>query len=252
LKLRAVIFLNLVTLIIICSCSSNNNYVEFSANEKLFLVNETEHGLFYSQSTDENVKEMMGTLALSFEANYKRITELFDFTPSKKTIFHVYSDRGEFYRIIGRVTEGTYVAKENIIKVYTPINLENPNVHSEYSFQLVHEFVHAIIQQINPVVGQLKWLDEGTAYYASNQIESELKNRSVYLDIPTLEQLKSPTYFEDSGGSAYFYCGMIVKFITDKYGKGTLNKILRKPEEFESILNNSTENFYQEWKASLQ
>jgi hypothetical protein len=159
----------------------------------LILIKETENGLFYSQNTNKDEKEMIESLATSFEGNYERITQLFEFTPPQKTIIHIYTSKEEFHSVIGRDTEGTYDAEENIIKVYTPAILSRPAIHEEYTYQLVHEFVHAVIPQINPMVGNVKWLDEGIAYYASNQLKSELKSRSIYPDIPSLEQLQSST-----------------------------------------------------------
>jgi len=237
-------------LMLLCSCA-NANQQESSNKDKLYLINESEHGMFYSPSKDDKNRKVVDELALHFEANYERITEMFQFAPPQKTIVHIYTDREQFYQIIGRQTEGTYDASDNIIKVYTPQNIENPQVYKEYTFQLVHEFVHAIIQRINPVVGRVKWLDEGTAYFASLQLKDEMEKRTIQ-DIPTLEQLESPTYFDDFGGTAYFNSGLIIKFITEKYGAESLNKIIRNPEDFENILNTSIEDSYSEWIASLQ
>lgn len=224
-----------------------------SNDYKLHLIKESEHGLFYSPDNDKKTKEMIEVLLHAFEYHYNRIIEMFMFKPNLKTIFHVYSDREQFYNIIGRITEGTYDANDNIIKVYTPLNLDDPDVHLEYTFQIVHEFVHAVIQQINPMVGKAKWLDEGIAYYATLQLEHELKNRSEPINIPTLEYLTSQTFYENFDGSAYLLCGLIIKYITEKYGIDTLNEFIRRnPEGIEEILNISLERFYLEWKQSLQ
>jgi len=245
------ISINLALMIFLCSCSHSKS-AAFSDKDKLFLIKESEHGMFYSQSKEEKTSEVVEELALHFETNYDRITKLFMYTPSQKTIIHIYTEKEQFYKIIGRVTEGTYDASDGIIKVFTPPSLIDPDVNSEFKFQLIHEFIHSIIQQINPKVGQVKWLDEGTAYFASLQLEAELNHRSKFLNIPTLEQVKSPTFFDDFGGSAYFYSGLIVKFISKEYGIHSLNEIIRKPENIEIILNKSIENLYLDWKASLQ
>jgi len=224
-----------------------------SNSYNLDLIKESEHGLFFSPIKDEKTMEMIEELAHAFEKNYNRIVDMFMYTPNQKTIVHVYSDREQFYQIIGRKTEGTYDASDNIIKLYTPQSLDDPDIHLEYTFQIVHEFVHEVIQQINPMVGKAKWLDEGTAYFASLQLDQELKNRSKISNIPTLEQLTNPTFYDNFDGSAYFICGLIVKFITEKYGINTLNEFIRRnPEGIEEILNISLDRFYLEWKQSLQ
>ncbi|WP_239618076.1 hypothetical protein [Cohnella mopanensis] len=239
-------------LLYLCACSNSNaNDGNTSSNSLMKIVQETEHGLFYSPDPEEKVKTSVAALAEAFESNYDRITKLFEFEPVGKTVIHVYSDKVEFTKMIGRDTEGTYVAKENVIKVYTPAALEDPEVKADYVAQVVHEFVHAVTQQINPVVGYAKWLDEGLAYYASNQLETELETRSLFLDVPTLEQLEDPDYFAKAGGSAYFYSGSIIRFIVHEYGEKALNEIIKDPEQMEQILKESTQNIYEKWKADL-
>lgn len=232
---------------------SNANSTSGSAAQgELRIVQETEHGLFYSPDPADGVRQSVATLAEAFEANYERITKLFQVEPTGKTIIHVYADKAQFREMIGRDTEGTYDAKEKVIKVYTPAALTDPEVEAEYVFQVVHEFVHAVVQQINPDIGNVKWLDEGIAYYASNQLEAELRIRSIFLDIPTLEQLADESYFDTAGGSAYFYSGTIIRYIVDEYGTTALNEIIRDPEQLERIVQDSTETIYEKWKADLQ
>lgn len=219
---------------------------------QLPLIEETEHSLFYSPNTSDGAREMIHVLANAFEANVDHITELFDYQldEQKKMVIHVYTDKEQFRSVMGRDTEGSYIANENIIKVYTPEDLSAPNVRTEYTFQVVHEYVHAVIQQMNRDVGKVKWLDEGAAYYASKQLEVELASKILYV-APIFEEFTSPTYFDDNGGSAYFNSGLVVQFIVDEYGKDTLNALIRDPENLEQILNDSFENIYEKWLSSL-
>ncbi|MFS1515871.1 hypothetical protein V1503_05015 [Bacillus sp. SCS-151] len=221
-------------------------------NTELILIQETEHGLFYSPSSGEDEKEMVKILAESFELNYPRITNMFQYEDNNKVVIHVYADKEEFVEMIGRETEGTYVSKENIIKVYTPIHLIG-GIQEEYTFQLIHEFVHAVIQQINPSVAGLKWLDEGIAEYASKQLEEDIKSRSTFNDYPTLRQLESGSvYFDEAGSTAYLYSGILIKYIVDEYGIDALNKIIRTPTNIEVIMKASTENIYEQWVKYLE
>lgn len=245
------IILNLITLIFLISCSSRA-HENFVYNNGLYLIQETTYGQFYSPNKDSETQKVVEVLALAYKSNYDRLTNMFEYSPSEKTIFHVYTNREQFYEIIGRKTEGTYDSKDNVIKVFTPPLLSDPTIQSEYTDQIVHEFIHAIIQQINPIVGNIKWLDEGIAYYASLQLETELYGKTQLSDIPTLEQLKSPNYFDEFGNSAYFYSGLIIKFIVEKYGIDSLNDIIRDPLKLETILNTSIDNLYINWKANLE
>jgi len=192
----------LCVVLMISACTT-----KFTKNEYgLGVVKETEHAIFYAQANDDETKETIQQLSTYFEQHYERITNMFNYSTKQKTIIHLYTDKQHFHRMIGRQTEGTYDATDQIIKVYTPSNMNSEEQIEEYNFQLVHEFVHAVIQQNNPIVGQIKWLDEGTAYYASLQLELE-KEKKKEVDIskaPTLEQLADPHYFSQYGSLAYY------------------------------------------------
>lgn len=236
-------------MILLSSCSILDSAIW--NKEQLFLIKESEHGMFYSPSNDVLTSQVIEQLEAYFETHYTRITDMFNYTPAKKTIIHVYTDREQFYKAMGRETEGTYDARSKTIKVYTPTDLTNYDVYSEYMFQIVHEFVHAVIQQVNPKVGQAKWLDEGTAYYATQQLSAELEHRFTVRSVPTFEQFNSSTFFNDFGGDAYFYSGLIIKYIVEQYGEDVLNDLIKHPKAFEEIMNKSMEDFYMEWKAGI-
>lgn len=227
-----------------------------NTHQDLVLVQETEHGLFYSPAADSETIQMIRILALEFDAHYTRLATMFHFETERKIPVHVYPDYEAFRKMIGRDTEGTYDARDKTIKVYTPVNLDNPNTRKAFTDQITHELVHAVIQQINPKVGRTKWLDEGTAYYAANQFEAELQSKlmagSAFLDFPDLEQFQRPDYFNQAGGAAYFYSGTLIDYILDEYGTDALNEIIRKPNRMEKILNTSLEELYDGWKNRLQ
>lgn len=217
---------------------------------ELTLVKETEHALFYVRDTDEDVSQMVDILSSYFEEHYPRITQMLKFSPPEKTTIFIYTDKNQFREMIGRDTEGTYDAGDRRIKVYTPSDLSDPDVKKEYTFQLVHEFVHAVIQQMNPVIGYIKWLDEGTAYFVANQLQDEIRSqRRFQAPIPSLEQLEqSHVYFEKAGGEAYYFSGLIVQFVYEKFGADAFNDFLRDPLAVESILGIPLPRLYDAWK----
>ncbi|MFF2480454.1 hypothetical protein [Paenibacillus sp. NPDC058071] len=230
-------------LILLTACKSDAG--------RLPLKQETAHAGFYSPNDNSN--ESVASLAEVFEENYERLADLFRYTAEDKTIVHVYTDRNAFRKMIGRDTEGTYDGRDRMIKVYTPADLSDEGVKRHYNEQLVHEFVHQIIQQLSPDVGKVKWLDEGTAYYASGQLEEEMQRKTAYYDIPTLQQFADPGYFDQEGGAAYFYSGLVVKYIADTYGVDTLNEIIRQPdlEHVEQILKMSIDRFFDAWHDTM-
>lgn len=230
-------------LILLSACSSKAGDIP--------LLQQTAHASFYSPN--DNAVEAIASLAEAFEANYDRLVGLFQFKTEDKIVIHVYTDRDAYQAMIGRNTEGTYDARDGIIKVYTPADLSDETTKHNFDEQIVHEFVHLIIQQINPDVGNLKWLDEGTAYYAAGQLEEEMQSKTSYFDIPTFEQFTDPEYFNKTHGAAYFYSGLMVKYIADTYGTKTLNAIIRKPEQehIEQMVAMPIDQFFKSWHDAM-
>ncbi|MEQ7053781.1 hypothetical protein ABN764_24395 [Paenibacillaceae sp. P-4] len=243
--MKKIIIMALMVMLI-SSCSSQT----ITYPKELALAKETEHAMIYVRKTEQDINAMVEIISSEFENQYKRITDMFQVSPFEKAIIHIYTDKDQFRQMIGRDTEGTYDARDKIIKVYTPNDLSRIDVRNEYTFQIIHEYVHAIIQQINQEIGNMKWLDEGTAYYVSKQLEAEMKNaRYVHISVPDISEfLESRTYFDEAGGQAYYFSGLIVQFIYEKYGKDKFNTIIREPDEIENILNKSIEDLYMEWK----
>lgn len=229
---------------LISSCSFP--YSRETIPKELTLVKETDNSLIYIRKTDEDIKDMVEIISSEFENHYRRLTELFQYSPSQKTSIVIFTDKEQFRHYIGRDTEGTYDADDKIIKVYTPSDLSRIDIRNEYTSQVVHEFVHAIIQQLSPDIGGIKWLDEGTAFFASEQLQAEIqRKRYAYLTPPDLSEfIDSELYFEEAGGIAYYFSGLVVKHIYEEFGKENFNKVIRNPLEIEEILNKSIEDIY--------
>ena len=244
---KKIIIATLIMLIGACSFL----YSRETIPKELTLVKETDNSLIYIRETDQDVKDMVEIISSEFENHYRRLTELFQYSPSQKTSIVIFTDKEQFHHYIGRDTEGTYDADDKIIKVYTPSDLSRIDIRNEYTSQVVHEFVHAIIQQINPDIGGVKWLDEGTAFFAAEQLQAEIQSkRYAYLSPPDLSKfMDSQLYFEEEGGIAYYFSGLLVKYIYEEFGKENFNKVLRDPLKIEDILNKSIEEIYTEWST---
>lgn len=231
-----------------------NVFLPGVVHDELKLAKETDHAIIYVRETDHDTTEMVEMISNEFEEHYDRLTSMFQYSPPRKTVIYIYTDKAQFREMIGRDTEGTYDARDQIIKVYTPHDLTREDIRDEYVFQVVHEFVHAIIQQMNPRIGYDKWLDEGIAYFASEQLGDEIESgRYARLPVPQLRQFEdSRTFFDQAGSQAYYFSGLFVQYIYENYGGDKLNQIIRKPNRIEKILDQSFEDVYQEWKASVE
>lgn len=221
------------------------------AEQDLPLVQETTHVKFYSSDSGKEAKQVIAMLGEALEAEYKRITELFHFEVEGKTVVHVFTDKEAFSQTAGGDKEGAYLPDENIIKVYAPAEFSGADSRDKYVGQLLHEFVHAVIQQVNPTVVYVKWLDEGSAYYVSNQLSKTLETKPAFTDVPDMEQLTSEEYFESEEEKALLYSGTIIQFIVEQYGTDVWNEILRQPDALEEILEEPLEAVYEKWTAYL-
>ncbi|MDT8976459.1 hypothetical protein RQP50_09425 [Paenibacillus sp. chi10] len=85
--------------------------------KELALAKETEHAMIYVRKTEQDINAMVEIISSEFESQYKRITDMFQISPSEKAIIHIYTDKDQFRQMIGRDTEGTYDARDKIIKV---------------------------------------------------------------------------------------------------------------------------------------
>lgn len=241
----------IATLIMLIGSCSSFPYSRETVPNELTLVKETDNSLIYIWKTDEDIKDMVEIISSEFENHYRRLTELFQYSPSQKTSIVIFTDKEQFSHYIGRDTEGTYDADNKIIKVYTPSDLSRIDIRNEYTSQVVHEFVHAILQQLSPDIGGVKWLDEGTAFFASEQLQAEIQSkRYAYLALPDLSKfMDSQLFFDEAGGTAYYFSGLVVKYIYEEFGKENFNKVLRDPLKIEDILNKSIEEIYTEWST---
>lgn len=203
----------------------------------------------YVYKTDEDITNMIDIISDEFESNFITLNEMFQVDKPQAATIYIYTNKEQFKQVIGRDTEGTYDASDKIIKVYTPANLRLDHVRQEYTFQVIHEYIHAIIQQINNDVGHIKWLDEGIAYYATGQLEIDIASqRYDKIQLPDLTMFEeSQRYFEQYGGRAYYFSGLIIKYIDETYGTDVLNEIILNPKNMEHILQTSFEEFYEDW-----
>lgn len=118
---------------------------------------------------------------------------------------------------------------------------------------LSHEIVHVLHGQINPLpevnsVNALKWLNEGTAYYAAGQLTDAGRSQLSAL----FASGYSPTALESLPGGAggYAAAASVVAYIDMTHGRDALRRLLRATTTAEALgmLNVSETALLQSWR----
>src|SRR5690606_35437076 len=91
------------------------------------------------------------------------------------------------------------------------------------------------------------------AYFVANQLQDEIQSqRRFQAPIPSLEQLeRSDVYFEEAGGEAYYFSGLIAQFVYEEFGADVFNDFLRDPLAVESIVGMPLTGLYEAWKEHV-
>lgn len=93
--------------------------------------------------------------------------------------------------------------------------------------------------------------EQASSYYVSNQLQDELQSgRKARASIPDMGNfMESHVYFEEAGGDAYYFSGLIVKYMYEELGEDLFNDFLRDPESLETILGMPLDQLFADWQA---
>lgn len=143
---------------------------------------------------------------------------------------------------------------ENKIKMVSPLNPGGQHTYDSLMQVVVHEFTHIAISNINSGLESIPiWLNEGIATYEANQISNN--DRSVIKEmldnnnVPSLSEMSSESFAEVGG---YLFSYTIIEYIIESYGYDTIISLIKMPEDLENILENTINEFENNWKNYLQ
>jgi hypothetical protein len=113
----------------------------------------------------------------------------------------------------------------------------------------VHEYAHLVNNEIDPDMPT--WLNEGAAIYAGpHAVYDTVCRQGIPLGpVPRLGDLEQ-SY--DAIPAADLFAYTLVDFIAARHGHTVLNRLLRSPDAFETILGASRNTVEADWHAYVR
>jgi hypothetical protein len=128
-------------------------------------------------------------------------------------------------------------------------------------YLLAHEYTHWVINQVNPGVVAVQWLNEGLALKEGagvygpglHEMETaELKTDLVAENVPTLQQLVGGRLDDFVRLHGYTYGHTLVRYIESAYGQQGLRRMIRTPGDIQAALGVDEATFRRGWQGFLR
>jgi len=250
-KLTNRILFSILIMISLLSCSPSKIKWE--------PASETNHFIFF---ITEGSKNAIPSLANELEANYTRITQDLQVTPTVKFSVYIFEDVDTFHKTDGRPDASpSSVGTTHGIDIWlvSPLNPGDALNTQEALTAGVHEFTHALVNYIN---GSLKennyqipiWLNEGLAGYEAGQMSADWRARLAQLiadgAIPSINTDLVPDRFAEVKGLPFSIT--LVEYIIQQYGIEKVVDIIKSPTEVELILGITLPELDSNWREYLQ
>lgn len=222
-----------------------------SIQDMISIVNKSE-----TNEVQDHSKKVHQDLFNELKDNVEKITSKFNHQPSQKIIIEIYPDLPTFHQAVGEADApnwfmGTY--EGNILKIVSPLNPGPAHTYQTILKSTIHLYSMWLISDINPLAP--KWLCQGIGGFEAKQMATE------YIKSTTAEAIRNQTipYFQDLNNNTwdfgtmngFQFCYLIVEFIVDRYGLGSLNKLIRNPNDFNGIFQCSELELHAQWAEYL-
>lgn len=113
-----------------------------------------------------------------------------------------------------------------------------------------HEVTHLVLNEINPRLPS--WLEEGVPTYESSaSFYHRVCQRYLGREVPVPPFATLVQHYDTLKG-ADLLAFVAVEYVIARYGRGPLNRILRAPDQLESILGVSFSDFDRGWRTFIR
>lgn len=227
--------------------------IEMNDKDKYELthINETEHfSIHYSDIDFDSIDTVADTL----ESNYERISGNLDQQISGKMTVEIYADLEDLHQAMGFPNASDWVRGGygyGKIIIASPLYPPPGSGFNNVVNAAVHEFVHLMVNQINPDTP--RWLNEGIACYeAKDNDESWIKStvingikNNTVPDISDLDTGSDYQAFFDLDGYQYTYT--IAEFMVNEFGYQKIINFINTPKDYKEVFDLSEEEFQAKW-----
>jgi len=218
---------------------------------------ETEHFIIQYNEEDKEIADKVSQIG---ENNYDKVTKSFNVNMSEKYNIMIYPTWDLFYKSylhdtnLGHGTKsvtGYFTPDTNKINILSPNDLDGWSLGSSLESLVIHEFTHAVIMQINPDIPI--YLNEGTATYVANQMESlnffttvvPAIVQDTFPSVDTIENMQPGDYRLYGFGCAF------VMYIAENYGYEKLTEFIKTPD-IQTVFGVTKEQFQNDMLESLK
>jgi hypothetical protein len=220
----------------------------------LVLQKTSEHFDIYSCNPDQKV---LDDVVKVLEENYDRITIRLQTKFTEKIRVFVYPNTKTFHSAMYMTYAPDWfvgAAGINELKMVSPLNPGSAHTYASLMQAIVHELVHAAVLNVRGergLVGLPKWLNEGYAFYEAHQMTDEMRRivkiHAMDKTIPTFVQLDIASSVEFGNMNGYAFSTTIIEFLVNTYGFQKLLKLIREPENIDTIYGLSKEDLEKQW-----
>ncbi len=177
--------------------------------------------------------------------------------PSKRITIEIYPDLNSFHQAVNEPEAPNWfmgMIEADTIKITSPLNPGPEHTYQSILKSTVHLFTIWLVKDINPLAP--KWLYQGIGGYEAGLMTRDYINESIMElvargEIPTFSELENDTWdFESMKG--FQFSLLLCEFILQKYGSEGLNKVIRTPNDFETVFSSHSSEVHQQWATHLR
>lgn len=232
--------------------------IELTGNGEVPAIMSLFHNfLFMDRPTPAHAAQVKEDLVGELGSGVDRVTKRLRHQPAEKLTIEIYPDLDAFHRAVGEPDAPDWfmgVIDGMTIKIVSPLNPGPAHTYKSVLQSTVHLFTILMVKEMNPTAP--KWLYQGLGGYEAGLMTKEHIRGSIRKtvesdDVPTFEDLEDNSWdFERKKGFQYAYT--LAEFILREYGEEGLNRLIRKPADFQDVLRCSEPEFRSRWIAFLK
>lgn len=213
--------------------------------------------LFMDHPTLAYAAQVREDLISELGSRVERITELLRHQPAEKLTIEISPDLDAFHRAVGEPDAPDWfmgVVDGTTIKIVSPLNPGPAHTYKSVLKSTVHLFTNLMVKEVNPTAP--KWLYQGLGGYEAglmtrDYIRDSIRGAVERDDVPTFEDLEDDSWdFERKKGFQFAYT--LAEYILREFGEEGLNRLVRKPADFQDALRCSEPEFRSRWIAFLK
>ncbi|GAB6930288.1 hypothetical protein JCM10914A_42710 [Paenibacillus sp. JCM 10914] len=204
--------------------------------------------------TEDQHSQVHRDILNELKNNVEQLAAKYNHKPSKITI-EIYPDLPAFHQAVGEDDApswfmGTY--SNNTLQIVSPLSPGPEHTYHSILRSTLHLYAMWLVNDINP--NAPKWLCQGIGGYEAQQMTPDfIRNTTADAiksgSVPTLQELNDDSWQFGEQGFQFAY--LLTAYILEQYGLESLNKLIRRPDDFTGIFQCTETEFHARWVKAL-